>query len=208
MFAASARSAALSAGLGRRAASTIAQKYSHAVFSAALKKSPADLDKVLDAVNATGMGLTFGFHSRIDDRVQQVVDRVRAGNLYINRNQIGAVVGSQPFGGEGLSGTGPKAGGPHYVPRFGPQPRETAEGAWPTKDPGHLAIRLAAADAALADVDALLAQRRIECIGSREGQHPGKIFLQQQPQRREDAAVVVDDQYGSLFGHLSGLIFG
>ena len=61
------------------------------------------------------MGLTFGFHSRIDDRVQRVVDRVQAGNLYINRNQIGAVVGSQPFGGEGLSGTGPKAGGPLYL---------------------------------------------------------------------------------------------
>ena len=67
------------------------------------------------------MALTFGFHSRIDDRVQKVVSRVNVGNLYINRNQIGAVVGSQPFGGHGLSGTGPKAGGPRYVPRFAPQ---------------------------------------------------------------------------------------
>ncbi|TNC51936.1 bifunctional proline dehydrogenase/L-glutamate gamma-semialdehyde dehydrogenase PutA [Rubellimicrobium rubrum] len=90
----------------------------------------ADLDRVIDAVNATGMGLTFGFHSRIDDRVQRIVDRVRAGNLYINRNQIGAVVGSQPFGGEGLSGTGPKAGGPHYLPRFGPRTPEVATRAW------------------------------------------------------------------------------
>jgi len=77
-----------------------------------------DLDTVIDAVNATGYGLTFGLHSRIDDRVQRIVDRIRVGNTYVNRNQIGAVVGSQPFGGEGLSGTGPKAGGPEYLARF------------------------------------------------------------------------------------------
>ena len=76
------------------------------------------IDAVVDAVNAAGYGLTFGVHTRIDDRVQHIVDRVRAGNIYVNRNQIGAVVGSQPFGGEGLSGTGPKAGGPHYVRRL------------------------------------------------------------------------------------------
>ena len=78
--------------------------------------------EVVAAVNATGYGLTFGLHSRIDDRVQSVVDAVRAGNIYVNRNQIGAVVGSQPFGGEGLSGTGPKAGGPHYLGRFAARP--------------------------------------------------------------------------------------
>ncbi len=78
----------------------------------------ADLDKVLAAVNATGYGLTFGLHTRIDTRVQHVFERVEAGNIYVNRNQIGAVVGSQPFGGEGLSGTGPKAGGPQYLARF------------------------------------------------------------------------------------------
>jgi RHH-type proline utilization regulon transcriptional repressor/proline dehydrogenase/delta 1-pyrroline-5-carboxylate dehydrogenase len=78
----------------------------------------ADLDRVIDDVNATGYGLTFGLHTRIDTRVQHVVDRVHAGNLYVNRNQIGAIVGSQPFGGEGLSGTGPKAGGPQYLARF------------------------------------------------------------------------------------------
>ncbi|MGA0540034.1 bifunctional proline dehydrogenase/L-glutamate gamma-semialdehyde dehydrogenase PutA [Neotabrizicola sp. VNH66] len=77
-----------------------------------------DLPRVVAEINATGYGLTFGLHSRIDDRVQQVVEQVRAGNLYVNRNQIGAVVGSQPFGGEGLSGTGPKAGGPDYLARF------------------------------------------------------------------------------------------
>ncbi len=77
-----------------------------------------DLEKVINDINSTGYGLTFGLHTRIDDRVQHIVDRVKAGNIYVNRNQIGAVVGSQPFGGEGLSGTGPKAGGPFYVPRF------------------------------------------------------------------------------------------
>jgi RHH-type proline utilization regulon transcriptional repressor/proline dehydrogenase/delta 1-pyrroline-5-carboxylate dehydrogenase len=78
----------------------------------------AEIDQVIEAINATGYGLTFGLHTRIDDRVQRVIDRVRAGNIYVNRNQIGAVVGSQPFGGEGLSGTGPKAGGPAYLTRF------------------------------------------------------------------------------------------
>jgi RHH-type proline utilization regulon transcriptional repressor/proline dehydrogenase/delta 1-pyrroline-5-carboxylate dehydrogenase len=76
------------------------------------------LDAVLDAINATGYGLTCGLHTRLDARVEQVAARVRAGNLYVNRNMIGAVVGVQPFGGEGLSGTGPKAGGPHYLLRF------------------------------------------------------------------------------------------
>ncbi|MGY6696573.1 MAG: bifunctional proline dehydrogenase/L-glutamate gamma-semialdehyde dehydrogenase PutA [Roseinatronobacter sp.] len=77
-----------------------------------------ELDRVIDEINATGYGLTFGLHTRIDTRVQHVVERVQAGNIYVNRNQIGAVVGSQPFGGEALSGTGPKAGGPHYLTRF------------------------------------------------------------------------------------------
>lgn len=76
------------------------------------------LDAVIEAINGTGYGLTFGLHSRIDAHVARVIDQINAGNLYINRNQIGAVVGSQPFGGEGLSGTGPKAGGPKYLDRF------------------------------------------------------------------------------------------
>ncbi|MEL6452341.1 MAG: bifunctional proline dehydrogenase/L-glutamate gamma-semialdehyde dehydrogenase PutA [Pseudomonadota bacterium] len=85
------------------------------------------LDQVIDAINATGYGLTFGLHSRIDDRVQHVSDRVQAGNIYVNRNQIGAIVGSQPFGGLGLSGTGPKAGGPDYMLRFrAPDPAPAA----------------------------------------------------------------------------------
>lgn len=78
----------------------------------------ANLDKVVDEINATGYGLTFGLHTRVDKRVDQICSRIRVGNIYVNRNQIGAIVGSQPFGGEGLSGTGPKAGGPHYLKRF------------------------------------------------------------------------------------------
>ncbi len=93
-----------------------------------------ELDAVIEAINRRGYGLTFGLHTRIDDRVQHIVDRVHAGNLYVNRNQIGAIVASQPFGGEGLSGTGPKAGGPDYVPRFA-APVTAAATAEPT-EPG------------------------------------------------------------------------
>jgi RHH-type proline utilization regulon transcriptional repressor/proline dehydrogenase/delta 1-pyrroline-5-carboxylate dehydrogenase len=89
-----------------------------------------DLDKVIAAVNAKGYGLTFGLHTRIDGRVQEVADKLKVGNLYVNRNQIGAVVGSQPFGGGGLSGTGPKAGGPLYLPRFARTPPAGAAGTW------------------------------------------------------------------------------
>ena len=77
-----------------------------------------ELDRVVDAINTSGYGLTLGIHSRIDATVERIVARARVGNIYVNRNQIGAVVGVQPFGGQGLSGTGPKAGGPHYLPRF------------------------------------------------------------------------------------------
>ncbi len=77
-----------------------------------------DLDRVIDAINATGYGLTAGCHSRIDAVQRHVAQRIHAGNAYVNRNMTGAVVGVQPFGGEGLSGTGPKAGGPNYLQRF------------------------------------------------------------------------------------------
>jgi RHH-type proline utilization regulon transcriptional repressor/proline dehydrogenase/delta 1-pyrroline-5-carboxylate dehydrogenase len=80
---------------------------------------PADgLDRVLQSIERSGYGLTLGIHSRIDDAIEDVIDRLQVGNVYVNRNMIGAVVGVQPFGGHGLSGTGPKAGGPHYLPRF------------------------------------------------------------------------------------------
>jgi RHH-type proline utilization regulon transcriptional repressor/proline dehydrogenase/delta 1-pyrroline-5-carboxylate dehydrogenase len=80
---------------------------------------PADgIDSVVDSINAAGYGLTLGIHSRIDTRVDRICKRAEIGNIYVNRNQIGAIVGVQPFGGERLSGTGPKAGGPHYLTRF------------------------------------------------------------------------------------------
>jgi RHH-type proline utilization regulon transcriptional repressor/proline dehydrogenase/delta 1-pyrroline-5-carboxylate dehydrogenase len=77
------------------------------------------LEETVAAVNASGYGLTMGLHSRINRRASKITSLSAAGNIYINRNMIGAVVGVQPFGGRGLSGTGPKAGGPHYLPRFG-----------------------------------------------------------------------------------------
>ena len=76
------------------------------------------LDRVLQSIDRSGYGLTLGIQSRIDDTIDAVVERLAVGNVYVNRNMIGAVVGVQPFGGHGLSGTGPKAGGPHYLARF------------------------------------------------------------------------------------------
>jgi len=102
-----------------------------------------ELEQVIADINATGFGLTFGIHTRIDDRVADVTSKLNVGNIYVNRNQIGAIVGSQPFGGEGLSGTGPKAGGPNYVPRF--------------TDPGRrVATELDTSDATQDDVQAAL----------------------------------------------------
>jgi RHH-type proline utilization regulon transcriptional repressor/proline dehydrogenase/delta 1-pyrroline-5-carboxylate dehydrogenase len=83
-----------------------------------LRYPAGQLDALVDAINATGYGLTLGIHSRIDETIVRIVSRARVGNIYVNRNQIGAVVGVQPFGGEGLSGTGPKAGGPLYLYRL------------------------------------------------------------------------------------------
>ncbi|WP_170331850.1 bifunctional proline dehydrogenase/L-glutamate gamma-semialdehyde dehydrogenase PutA [Ruegeria arenilitoris] len=90
----------------------------------------SEIDQVIADINATGYGLTFGLHTRIDDRVQHITEAIHAGNIYVNRNQIGAIVGSQPFGGEGLSGTGPKAGGPNYMARFCAPDRQTSEAEW------------------------------------------------------------------------------
>jgi RHH-type proline utilization regulon transcriptional repressor/proline dehydrogenase/delta 1-pyrroline-5-carboxylate dehydrogenase len=83
-----------------------------------LRYRRAELGSLLEAISATGFGLTLGIHSRVTRFADEVRSRLRVGNTYVNRNMIGAVVGVQPFGGEGLSGTGPKAGGPHYLQRF------------------------------------------------------------------------------------------
>jgi RHH-type proline utilization regulon transcriptional repressor/proline dehydrogenase/delta 1-pyrroline-5-carboxylate dehydrogenase len=83
-----------------------------------IRYAAKDLDNVLSAITNTGYGLTLGIHTRIDATINYITQRMPVGNIYVNRNMIGAVVGVQPFGGEGLSGTGPKAGGPHYLPRL------------------------------------------------------------------------------------------
>jgi RHH-type proline utilization regulon transcriptional repressor/proline dehydrogenase/delta 1-pyrroline-5-carboxylate dehydrogenase len=83
-----------------------------------LRYTVSGLETLLDEVEAIGFGLTLGVHSRIESVQRRIVDRLRVGNAYVNRNQIGAVVGVQPFGGRGLSGTGPKAGGPITLFRF------------------------------------------------------------------------------------------
>ncbi len=77
-----------------------------------------EIDQLIGQINASGYGLTLGVHTRIDETIAKVIDNVNAGNVYVNRNIVGAVVGVQPFGGEGLSGTGPKAGGPLYLYRL------------------------------------------------------------------------------------------
>ena len=87
-----------------------------------LRFKSAEFDTLITDINATGFGLTMGLHTRLDNRVDDIAERAHVGNLYVNRNQIGAVVGTQPFGGEGLSGTGPKAGGPHYLLRLSHPP--------------------------------------------------------------------------------------
>ncbi|MGS4944029.1 bifunctional proline dehydrogenase/L-glutamate gamma-semialdehyde dehydrogenase PutA [Meridianimarinicoccus sp. RP-17] len=119
-----------------------------------------DLDRVIADVNGSGFGLTFGIHSRIDDRVEAVTAALKVGNIYVNRNQIGAIVGSQPFGGEGMSGTGPKAGGPNYVARF---TKATAR-------------RLAAQPGAAADVASVQA-----ALTRAGGAQPGAISAQSLP---------------------------
>jgi len=83
-----------------------------------IRYKATELDKVVDQINNTGYGLTFGIHSRIQETIDFLCSKIRVGNVYVNRNIIGAVVGVQPFGGQGLSGTGPKAGGPLYLPRL------------------------------------------------------------------------------------------
>jgi RHH-type proline utilization regulon transcriptional repressor/proline dehydrogenase/delta 1-pyrroline-5-carboxylate dehydrogenase len=101
------------------------------------------LGEVCEAINATGFGLTLGLHSRIQATADFVAARVRVGNIYVNRNQIGAVVGVQPFGGEGFSGTGPKTGGPNYLKGFALERVRTTD---LTASGGNAALLAAATD--------------------------------------------------------------
>jgi len=126
------------------------------------------IDGVLDDIAHSGYGLTFGLHTRIDDRVQHIVERLPVGNIYVNRNQIGAIVGSQPFGGEGLSGTGPKAGGPDYLTRFSSPNR--------VRFPGGQTVPVAAAeaqsriDAAVRPATAMAAPRNVTILPGPTGE--------------------------------------
>ena len=99
-----------------------------------------DMAALVDAINATGYGLTFGLHTRLDETIEAVTAKAAAGNIYINRNIIGAVVGVQPFGGRGLSGTGPKAGGPLYLGRLVQSEPNTALASSAAHDPAVVAF--------------------------------------------------------------------
>jgi RHH-type proline utilization regulon transcriptional repressor/proline dehydrogenase/delta 1-pyrroline-5-carboxylate dehydrogenase len=117
-----------------------------------------DPEAVIGSINALGYGLTMGIQTRIDTRAERLADLSACGNVYVNRNIIGAVVGVQPFGGEGLSGTGPKAGGPNYLWRFVRPVTVPGRGATPGSLPDALAKRLRAVQAAMPDQSGLLAQ--------------------------------------------------
>ncbi len=107
-----------------------------------LRYRRADLDRLIDSINAAGYGLTFGLHTRIDETIARVVERIEAGNVYVNRNVIGATVGVQPFGGSRLSGTGPKAGGPLYLSRLVSEPPQGALDGLEGAAAAHEALRL------------------------------------------------------------------
>jgi RHH-type proline utilization regulon transcriptional repressor/proline dehydrogenase/delta 1-pyrroline-5-carboxylate dehydrogenase len=129
------------------------------------------LPALIDAIHATGYGLTFGVHSRIDETIQTLTQRVRAGNHYVNRNMVGAVVGVQPFGGEGLSGTGPKAGGPLYLYRLLDQPVPDAVAralGWLATDDGRdwSTPRVLAGPTGQRDEYRLLARPRVLCVAT------------------------------------------
>ncbi|MFN0263864.1 bifunctional proline dehydrogenase/L-glutamate gamma-semialdehyde dehydrogenase PutA [Tepidamorphus sp. 3E244] len=109
-----------------------------------LRFKASKLGNLIEDINASGYGLTLGIHTRIEERAEQVATLAEVGNIYVNRNQIGAIVGSQPFGGEGLSGTGPKAGGPHYLYRFATERVVSVD---TTASGGNAALMSLAADA-------------------------------------------------------------
>ncbi|OXY80716.1 bifunctional proline dehydrogenase/L-glutamate gamma-semialdehyde dehydrogenase PutA [Oceanimonas doudoroffii] len=132
-----------------------------------------ELDRVVDQINAQGFGLTFGLHTRVDKRVERITSRIKVGNIYVNRNQIGAIVGSQPFGGEGLSGTGPKAGGPQYVRRFMASANGT--GVQPAQAAAVTAAQVQAAIVQLDGKDWARSQNRAERLATLFGSVPAAL---------------------------------
>lgn len=135
----------------------------------------AELDAVIAAINATGYGLTFGLHTRIDQTVERVTAQIGAGNLYINRNVIGAVVGVQPFGGRGLSGTGPKAGGPVYVTRLAQGATCPPAQAGTAPDPALGALRAWAEEHGMAETVAAIADYAAASRLGEETEMPGPV---------------------------------
>ncbi|MFO1397087.1 MAG: bifunctional proline dehydrogenase/L-glutamate gamma-semialdehyde dehydrogenase PutA [Burkholderiales bacterium] len=129
-----------------------------------------ELDALVDALNACGYGLTHGIHSRIDETVARIAGRIRAGNVYVNRTIVGAVVGVQPFGGEGLSGTGPKAGGPHYLWRL---VREATP-----LDPATIGVPLPLpGPTGEANTLQLAPRGRVACLATTEGELAAQVAL-------------------------------
>ncbi|WP_375202818.1 bifunctional proline dehydrogenase/L-glutamate gamma-semialdehyde dehydrogenase PutA [Hyphococcus sp.] len=114
-----------------------------------LRYSADKLDMLVNEINGLGYGLTMGIHTRIDETMERIARRARIGNIYVNRNQIGAVVGVQPFGGEGLSGTGPKAGGPHYLTALTQRPRPEGAALAPVMDSDEMSLEKAAFENAI-----------------------------------------------------------
>ncbi|ETW13731.1 bifunctional proline dehydrogenase/pyrroline-5-carboxylate dehydrogenase [Roseivivax marinus] len=174
------------------------------------------IDRTIDAINAKGYGLTFGLMTRIDDRVQHVSERMKVGNVYVNRNQIGAIVGSQPFGGEGLSGTGPKAGGPDYLDRFRVHPAPQEGAGWSAQaDPAKLSKAPAkAASEKVVDRDELpgptgesnvlsfLPRPPVLCLG------PGKDAARAQAQAIRDLGGVAVEADGHVAPDALGTLDG
>lgn len=140
------------------------------------------IDEVIEAINSKGYGLTFGMHTRVEQRIEQVIEKIDAGNIYVNRNQIGAVVESQPFGGGGLSGTGPKAGGPNYVGRF------LTNGDDPTSR------EIVLSDPTTSNIREDIAQKNARKVGS--WLDSGKV----------DIPAAIQAWVESKFGHLSGVV--
>ncbi len=149
-----------------------------------------ELDALVDALNATGYGLTHGIHSRIDETVARIAGRVRAGNVYVNRTIVGAVVGVQPFGGEGLSGTGPKAGGPHYL-------------WWLVREPAPLAAEALAAPVPLpgptgeTNTLQLVPRGRVACLAPDERELARQVAL---ANRLGNAAVIARSAFAGSVG--------
>lgn len=125
-----------------------------------------NLNELIDQINASGYGLTLGVHTRIDETIAQVTGSAKVGNLYVNRNMVGAVVGVQPFGGEGLSGTGPKAGGPLYLYRLLANRPENALGVTLARQDADYPVDAQLKTVLTQPLEALIAraEKRLNCV--------------------------------------------